>query len=127
MHETARRALLGRLAGLGWFTRRGEVAATQALAMLLEDPTLQGSTLRLLGTRSQTDLSAITRFQAETVHDAGGRPDLEGVSEGGLALVRVEAKFGARLPVGQLRSSFADQSRGLRAHRAQSPAATRGI
>jgi hypothetical protein len=36
------RALLGRLASLGWFARRGEVAATQALAMLLEERHLRG-------------------------------------------------------------------------------------
>jgi hypothetical protein len=28
---------LGRLAGLAWFTQNGEVAATQSVAMLLEE------------------------------------------------------------------------------------------
>ena len=36
-----RRALLGRLADLGWFARHGEVAATQALAVLLEEQQLR--------------------------------------------------------------------------------------
>lgn len=121
MTGTTRRALLGRLAGLGWFTRRGEVAATQALAMLLEDPTLAEATLRLLGSRSSTDLTAVTKFQAEAVHEDGARPDLEGVSDDGVPLIMVEAKFGAALTVGQLRAYFDDQSRRLGTPSTQDP------
>jgi hypothetical protein len=44
-----RRALLGRLAGLSWFARHGEVAATQALAILLEELQLREALLRHLG------------------------------------------------------------------------------
>ena len=36
-----RRALLGRIAEFGWFMQQGEPAATQALAMLLEDEPLR--------------------------------------------------------------------------------------
>lgn len=115
MTSSGRRALLGRLAGLGWFNRQGEVAATQALAILLDEPLLHEAVLRLLTVRTEIDLSAVTRFQAEAVHDDGGRPDLEGVTDDGFPLVMVEAKFGAPLPVKQLRSYFDDQARRLEA------------
>src|SRR5664279_4737819 len=113
MTSSGRRALLGRLAGLGWFNRRGEVAATQALAILLDEPLLREAVLRLLTVRTEIDLSAVRRFQAEAVHDDGGRPDLEGVTDDGFPLVMVEAKFGAPLTVKQLRSYFDDQARRL--------------
>jgi hypothetical protein len=121
MTSSGRRALLGRLAGLGWFSRQGEVAATQALAMLLDEPLLREAVLGLLTRRTEVDLDSVTRFQAEAVHEDGGRPDLEGVTDDDLPLVMVEAKFGAILTAGQLDSYFGDQARRLETTGANRP------
>lgn len=99
-----RRALLGRLATLGWFTQNGEVAATQSVAMLLEEPALRDALLRRLRVLIDTDLSAVASFQAEVVHDELGRPDLEGWDGRGRPVVVLEAKFGARLEAAQLQA-----------------------
>jgi hypothetical protein len=98
-----RRALLGRLAGLGWFAQNGEVAATQSVAMLLEEPALRNPLLRRLAEITETDLAGVALFQAEVVNDEG-RPDLEGWDNRDRPLVVVEAKFGARLEAAQLQA-----------------------
>lgn len=104
-----RRALLGRLAALGWFTQNGEVAATQSVAMLLEEPGLRDALLRRLRELTGTDLGAVALFQGEVVHDEVGRPDLEGWDDRGRPLVVVEAKFGARLEAAQLQAYMSHQ------------------
>jgi hypothetical protein len=73
-----REALLGRIAALGLITQHGEVAATQSVAMLLEEPVLRDAPLRRLGEITSTDQGAVRGFQAEVVHDDLARPDLEG-------------------------------------------------
>lgn len=110
MSERAqRRALLGRLAGLGWFARHGEVAATQALAMLLEEPQLREALLRHLNQIAGTDVGAVRSFPPEVVHTDLARPDLEGQDQAGRPLVVVEAKFGAQLTARQLLAYRTDQ------------------
>ncbi len=104
-----RQALLGRLASLGWFTQHGEVAATQSVAMLLEESVLKVALLQRLGEVTDTDLGAVVLFQAELVHDDLARPDLEGWDERGHPLVVVEAKFGASLTTAQLRAYLTHQ------------------
>jgi hypothetical protein len=99
-----RQALVGRLAALGWFTQDGEVAATQAVGMLLEEPPLREALLRHLSEVTATDLSSVTSFQAELVHDDLARPDLEGRDGHGRPLLVIEAKFGARLTGAQLQA-----------------------
>jgi hypothetical protein len=47
---------LGRLAALGWFTQNGEVAATQAVSMLLDEPQLRDALLRRLARLTETEL-----------------------------------------------------------------------
>jgi hypothetical protein len=110
--DEPRRPLLGRLAGLGWFSRHGEVAATQSLAILLEDPELRAPLLSYLGERAQTDPGPVESFQAESGVD-GGRSDLEGQDVGGRPLLVVEAKFGATLSDGQVRTYLTDQEKRL--------------
>lgn len=102
--EQRRHALLGRLAALGWFTQNGEVAATQAVAMLLEEPPLRDALLRRLAQLTGTDLASVASFHAEVVHDDLARPDLEGRDGRGRPLVVIEAKFGARLTTAQLQA-----------------------
>jgi hypothetical protein len=105
-----RQALLGRLAALGWFTQNGEVAATQAVAMLLEEPQLRDALLRRLAQLTETELaSGALQFQAELVHDDLARPDLEGRDSRGRPLVVIEAKFGARLTSAQLQAYMTHQ------------------
>lgn len=109
-----RRALLGRLAGLGWFAQHGEVAATQSLAMLLEEPALKQALIEHVGALTTTDLRAIESFHAELIHDDRSRPDLEGQDNLERPLVVVEAKFTADLTSGQVLAYLNDQERRLR-------------
>jgi hypothetical protein len=105
-----REPLLGRLAALGWFTQNGGVAATQAVAMLLEQPQLRDALLRRLAQITETELAWVAlHFQAELVHDDLARPDLEGRDSRGRPLVVIEAKFGGRLTTAQLRAYLAYQ------------------
>jgi hypothetical protein len=117
--EERRQALLGRLARLGWFAQHGEVAATQSVAILLEEPPLRDSLLRCLAQVTETDLGAVRLFQAELVHDDLARPDLEGWDDAGHPLVVVEAKFGASLTAAQLQAYLTHQV-------ARLPGGTRG-
>src|SRR5881275_572909 len=94
---------MGRLAELGWFARHGEIAATHALAVLLEEQQLRDALLRRLAHITETELAAVVSFQAELVHEDLGRPDLEGHDVRGRPLLVVEAKFGATLAVEQVR------------------------
>lgn len=110
-----RRALLGRIAEFGWFMQQGEPAATQALAMLLEDEPLREAFVRHLEDRTGTNLDAVSYFVPEAVHEDGARPDLEGLDDEGQPLIVVEAKFWAALEQGQVRSYLADQASRLRA------------
>lgn len=115
------RALLGRLAGLGWFTQHGEVAATQSVAVLLrEEPALRDALLRHLGTVTSTDLGAVRLFQAELVQDDLARPDLVGWDDRDQPRVIVEAKFGASLTSAQLQAYMTHQI-------AKLDAGTRGV
>lgn len=107
-----RRGLLGRLAaGLGWLSANGEPTATQALAMLLEDPLLRDALLRRAEQITGADLHAVRWFQAELVQDDLGRPDLAGIDDMRRPLLVVEAKFGASLTAGQVHSYLDHQER----------------
>lgn len=114
MASTApRRTILGRLAGNGWFTKQGEVAATTALAVLLEEESLRLAVLDYLTARTGRDLSAVSEFQAEARQQDLGRPDLEGTDQNGLPLVKIEAKFAHALSPEQLGSFLQDQRQRL--------------
>jgi hypothetical protein len=111
MSGLKRRGLLGRIAGLGWFTQNGEPAATQALVMLLEDELLRDHILRRAEKITGADLQRVKWFQAETVLDDNGRLDLEGIDADGRPVLVIEAKFGAYLSVDQVRAYLNDQER----------------
>lgn len=113
MVAQGRRALLGRIAEFGWFTQQGEPAATQALKMLLEDEPLKEAIVRELEDHTGVNLREVSYFVAEAVTEDGARPDLEGRNEKGQPLIVVEAKFGASLEQGQVRSYLAHQARHL--------------
>jgi hypothetical protein len=61
----ARRVLLERLAALPWFTQSGEVAATQAVAMLLEESSLRDALVRHLSRISETGPARVRRRAAQ--------------------------------------------------------------
>ena len=113
MVSRGRRALLGRIAEFGWFMQQGEPAATQALAMLLQDEPLRAAFVRHLEQRTETDLGAVSHFVAEPVHEDGGRPDLEGRDDNIRPLIVVEAKFWATLESGQVRNYLEHQEHKL--------------
>jgi hypothetical protein len=95
--------------------------------MLLDEPLLREATLQLLTQHCEIDLRNVTHFQAEPVHEDSGRPDLEGLTDDGLPLVMVEAKFGALLTPGQLRSYFDDQARRLAVVTTNTESGLRGV
>lgn len=99
-----RRPLLGRLAALGWFTQNGEVAATQALTMLLDDDVLHHAFVSYAEELTGTALPGIHVFEAERSHEGFGRPDIEGVDTQRHVVVIVEGKFWAPLGVEQVQA-----------------------
>jgi hypothetical protein len=106
------RRLLSHLAQFGSFGRQGEVLCTQGLLYLLENTDATASLARLLSNRLQGASAApgvhlpIDRLHwvAEATQEDRGRPDLEGRSEDGTPRIKIEAKLGAPLGSGQLRS-----------------------
>ena len=111
MTSTDRRPLLGRMAGLGWFSVNGEPAATHAMSMLFEEAVLREAVTQHVGNSLSVDLSAIRWFEAERVQDDLARPDLEGIDQKGNPLLVIEAKFGAALTAAQVRSYLHHQER----------------
>lgn len=109
-----RRPILGRLAELGWFSQSGEVAATYALSVLLEETVLRVAFLDWLGRRTATDLTSVTWLRTEHAHEDGTRFDIEGLDSDVQPLLVVEAKFNAPLTIHQVRSYLEHQARSLR-------------
>ena len=95
----------------------GEPAATQAVAVLLQETELRAAALDLIRDRSGADLSAVERFLAEVVAADRARPDLEGLTASAEPLLVVEMKFGARLGPAQLRAYLRNQADRLVADR----------
>jgi hypothetical protein len=102
-----RRPLLGRMAALGWFTQNGEVAATQALTMLLEDDVLHQAFVSYAEELTSTTLPGIQVFEAERSHEGFGRPDIEGVDAQRQVIMVVEGKFWAPLGMEQVHAYLA--------------------
>jgi hypothetical protein len=99
-----RTPLLGRLASLGWFTQNGEVAATQALTMLLTDDVLRHAFIAYAEELTESAFPGIRVFEAERSHEGFGRPDIEGVDAQRQTVIIVEGKFWAPLEVRQVHS-----------------------
>jgi hypothetical protein len=79
--------------------------------MLLEDHALRAGTLSQLSRLVGADLSHVSRFLAEQVHEDRARPDVVGLDPADRPLVVIEAKFGAELTVDQINSYLRDQGR----------------
>lgn len=110
---TTHKPLLGHLADLGWFTRNGEVAATQSVNILLRNHVLSQALLQEIQSRTGVDLSSVSHFVTERSDAEAGRPDLEGVDERGRPVLLVEAKFGAPLTGRQLTAYLRHQEKQL--------------
>jgi hypothetical protein len=109
MTRNDRRTLVGRLAGLGWFTSNGETAATQAVGFLLEEQVLRDAAVNFLGDATGTDLSSVLWFETERIHADGGRPDIEGLDSELRPLVVIEGKFEHHITPDQIRAYLRDQ------------------
>lgn len=96
--------LLGHLAQFGSFWQQGELLCTQGLAYLLRDAEGERAFTDFLTRASGQTVSPGLRWQAESVQDDRGRPDLEGSNEQSRAVVKVEAKLGAAFGQTQLES-----------------------
>jgi len=87
MAEGKRRELLGRIAEFGWFSQQGEPAATQCLAMLLEDKPLKKALLRHLEDLMSVDLGSIVVFARSccdgATHGRWGTPRLRRAASNG--------------------------------------------
>lgn len=80
-----------------------------SLVLLLDDASLRAGFLAGLSTQVGVDLSSVTGFRAEVLQGDGGRSDVEGHDRDGRPVLVIEAKFGADLGAGQLRSYLVDQ------------------
>ena len=87
---------------------QGEVLCTQGLAYLLRDPDSSARLVDEIQTRTSVTLPPALRWQAEAHQQDAGRPDLEATVADGTPYVKVEAKLGADLDAGQLRSYLTD-------------------
>lgn len=78
-------------------TNRGEDAATDALAFILnKSPECRGALNLLLGD-SGFHLESLTNFKTQVTHEDGSRPDMVGYDQEGRKCVIVESKFWAGL------------------------------
>jgi|SRR6516162_360583 hypothetical protein len=107
--------LLGRLAQFGSFSMQGELLCTQGLAYILQEHPNARSALAaevesVTGVRVSNDLT----WHAEVVQEQDrGRPDLEGQTSDGTAMVKIEAKLGADLGPEQLQAYVKDLQRSV--------------
>jgi hypothetical protein len=119
--EAERPSLVGRLAESWWVRRYSELTMTLALAHLLGRPGCARILAELVGQRTGAAMPVLTEWVTEPVQPDLGRPDVEAVLdgfEGAVPIVKIEAKLGAELTAGQLRS-FADDQ--LRPRTSESP------
>ena len=96
--------LLGHLAQFASFSKQSEVLCTQGLAYLMRNAEGERAFCELIGEAAGCAVEAGLHWRAESVQTDGGRPDLEGRTDTGFPLVKVEAKLGASFGTGQLES-----------------------
>lgn len=98
--------LLGHLAQFGSFSAQAEVLCTQGLAYLLrEHPDARSAFAAEIASITGAKIGDDLTWHAEARQELDrGRPDLEARTAGGVPRVKIEAKLGAALSAGQLRS-----------------------
>lgn len=100
--------LLGHLVNFASFWTQGELLCTQGLAHLLrEHEPAQKAFERDVSSRAGVSLPTDLRWSAEERQDDGGRPDLEACA-GERPVIKIEAKIGAAISEGQVRSYLSD-------------------
>jgi len=102
--------LLGHLSQFGSFSTQGEVLCTQGLAHLLrEHPDARSAFAAEIASVTGAKIGNDLTWRAEAHQELDrGRPDLEARTAGGVPTVKIEAKLGAALSPGQLRSYVGD-------------------
>jgi hypothetical protein len=96
--------LLGHLAQFASFSKQGELLCTHALAYLLRNPEGERVFSDFIASVAGSPLLGKLEWRPEITQADGGRPDLEGRSADGAAVVKIEAKLGAPFGAGQLES-----------------------
>ncbi len=109
------KTLLGHLAEFGSFVSQGELLCTQGLAyLLMEHPDARLAFANELAARTGVNVNHDLTWRAEEIQEIdGGRPDLQARISDKTPIVKVEAKLGARLDPGQLRSYLTHLQPGL--------------
>jgi hypothetical protein len=105
------RTLMGHLAQFSSFSKQGELLCTHGLAYLLQNPDACRAFCRLSSERVGSAIGPDLRWRAEVRQQDRGRPDLEGCTADGKAVVKIEAKLGAAFGEDQLSSYLADFQR----------------
>jgi hypothetical protein len=96
--------LLGHLAQFASLWSQGELLCTHALAYLLRNDEAEQAFSQLISSASGCPPLSKLQWLAEARQMDRGRPDLEGRTAAGAALVKIEAKLGAPFGDGQLDS-----------------------
>ncbi len=99
------KTLLGHLATMHTMASQGELLCSQGLAYLANHPAARDALTRLLERAGGVELPRDLVWRAEERQGDKGRPDLEAIS-GQTKWVKVEAKLGAGIGLGQI-ASFA--------------------
>ena len=100
--------LMGQLAQFSTFYKQGEVLCTQGLAFLLRDSGARSALSACILERSGRSVSPDLVWRSEVRQLDRGRVDLEGCNVRGELAAKIEAKLGAALLPGQLRSYAKD-------------------
>ena len=109
MSNDNRPTLAGHLARSGLFSRHSEYLCTLGLGYLLNQTSANGAFAAFLSERLGVAVPSDLRWVTEAYQEAdAGRPDLEGRSPDKTPVIKIEAKLGALLDGGQLRSYAKD-------------------
>lgn len=101
--------LLGYLARFASFSSQSEVLCTEGLAYLLRTHADARSALAgEVQSRTGTVIGKSVTWLGQAPQPDGGIPDLEARTADGIPIVKIEAKLGAELGLGQLQSYVAD-------------------
>jgi hypothetical protein len=96
------------LAQFSSLSKQGELLCTQGLAYLLQTPDACAAVGTLISKRVGKTLAPDLTWHAEPPQQDGGRPDLEARTADGKPVAKIEAKLGAALSDGQVRSYVTD-------------------
>jgi hypothetical protein len=112
---------LNEVLGMAWWVRRySELTMTLSLGHVLSAPSCANELARLVRKQVGVPMPVLTRWVTEQRQLDGARPDVEAYeahvegTQGGVSVVKIEAKLGAEMSAAQIRSFAADQLRSLK-------------